>query len=154
MLNRVYYPYQVSYRCLVDRVYRPAQYLAMLASQPMYSITYHKPEKYACLTWHAGTEGMDDHDFQATLEVFAECALQHSLDRLVIDVRDFRHRPSAEVLAWRDEVTVEKYNRAGIARQAWVWPGEVSTMQPSSDARSHDERYFSSREAAVEWVCA
>ena len=60
----------------------------------------------------SGTEGMDDEDFRQTLEVFAECALQHSASKLIIDVREFRHRPSAEILAWRDEVTVPKYNRA------------------------------------------
>jgi hypothetical protein len=55
--------------------------------------------------------------------VFAEGALQHRARRLNIDVRQFRHRPSGEILAWRDEVTVPKYERAGVRRLAWVWPG-------------------------------
>ena len=123
-------------------------------TSPMYSITWHKPEKLLRLTWLAGTEGMTDEDFRETLEVFADGGIQHKAKRLVIDVREFKHRPSAEILAWRDEVTVAKYNNAGIDRQVWIWPGDVSSMKPSSENTSYDERYFSSEEEALAWVNA
>jgi len=44
---------------------------------------------------------------------------------------------------------VAKYNNAGIRRQAWIWPGDVSSMKPSSDGRSYEERYFSSENDAL-----
>ena len=121
-------------------------------TEPMYSISYHKPEQLVRLTWLAGTAGMTDEDFRETLEVFAESALQHRAKRLVIDVREFSHRPSKEILAWRDEVTVAKYNQAGANRQAWIWPGDVSSMKPSSEGRSYSERYFADEDEALAWV--
>src|SRR5689334_1405470 len=104
----------------------------MIDSPAMYSISYHKPERLVRLTWLGGTAAMTDQDFKETLEAFAESALQHRAQRLVIDVREFEHRPSREVLAWRDEVTVEKYNRAGVRKVVWVWPGSVASSMPDS----------------------
>ena len=121
-------------------------------TDPMYSITYHKTEKLARLTWLPGTEGMTDEDFRETLEVFAESARQHEAKRLIIDVREFKHRPSTEILAWRDRVTVPKYNQAGVEKQAWVWPGETSSMKPSSEGKNYDERYCSTEDEALAWV--
>jgi hypothetical protein len=124
----------------------------MTTTEPMYSITWHKPEKLLRLTWLGGTAGMTDEDFRATLEAFADAAVHHGATRLVIDVRQFKHRPSKEVLAWRDRVTVTKYNKAGAKRQAWIWPGDVSSMKPSSEGRNYEERYFSTEDEALAWV--
>ena len=95
---------------------------------------------------------MTDEDFRETLEVFAESARQHGAKRLVIDVREFKHRPSPEILAWRDAVTVRKYNQGGAKRQVWIWPGDVSSMKPSSDGKSYAEKYCSSEDEALAWV--
>ena len=123
-----------------------------MQSKPMYAISYHKPEQLARLTWLAGTEGMTDRDFQETLEVFAESALQHSAQRLMIDVRQFKHRPSSEILAWRDEVTVAKYNRAGAKKLVWVWPGNTPSNMPTSAKAQYENRYCSSEEEALAWL--
>ena len=119
---------------------------------PMYNMLWNKEEKLLTLTWLPGTEGMTDDDFRETLEVFADGAIHHNADRLIIDVRQFRHRPSKEVLEWRDEVTVAKYNEAGIKRQAWIWPGDTTGMGGSTDVRTYDEQYFSEEEQAINWV--
>ena len=118
----------------------------------MYSISYHQPERLVRLTWLAGTVGMTDQDFKETLETFAESALQHSAQRLLIDVREFKHRPSAQILAWRDDVTVAKYNRAGVKRLAWVWPGTTPSNMPTSANAKYENRYFSTEAEALDWV--
>jgi hypothetical protein len=126
----------------------------MVHSKPMYSISYHKPERFVRLTWFEGTEGMTDQDFKQVLEVFAESALQHGTERLLIDVREFKHRPSAEILAWRDEVTVAKYNRAGVKKLVWIWPGSIPSNMPSSAKAQYQNRYCSTEEEALEWIVA
>jgi hypothetical protein len=126
----------------------------MIDSAPMYSISYHKPERLVRLTWLPGTAGMTDQDFKETLEVFAESALQHHAQRLIIDVREFKHRPSGEILAWRDEVTVGKYNRAGVRKLVWVWPGDVPSNMPTSANAKYDNRYCSTEAEALAWVMA
>src|SRR5262249_24298185 len=124
----------------------------MKLTNPMYAMTWHKAEKLLGLTWLEGTEGMADEDFRETLEVFADGAIQHKATRLLIDVRLFKYRPSKEILEWRDRVTVAKYNQAGAQRQAWIWPGDVSSMKPSSEGRRYEERYFSSEAEALAWL--
>ena len=126
----------------------------MMTSMPMYAISYHKPERLARLTWLAGTEGMTDQDFKETLEVFAESALQHQAQRLVIDVREFKHRPSKEILAWRDEVTVAKYNKAGAKKLVWIWPGTTPSAMPTSAQARYENQYCSTEQDALAWVMA
>ena len=126
----------------------------MLNSTAMYTISYHKPEKLVRLTWLGGTQGMTDQDFRETLEAFAESALQHRAQRLVIDVREFKHRPSAEILAWRDDVTVGKYNKAGVRKLVWVWPGTVPSAMPTSAKAGYENRYCAAEAEALAWVTA
>jgi hypothetical protein len=126
----------------------------MMDSTAMYSISYHKPEKLVRLTWLAGTAGMTDQDFKETLEAFAESALQHRAQRLMIDVREFKHRPSAEILAWRDDVTVGKYNLAGVKKLVWVWPGNIPSNMPASQKAKYENRYCSTEAEALAWIVA
>jgi hypothetical protein len=125
----------------------------MIASEPMYTIRYHKPEKFVCLTWLPGTAGMTDQDFREALEVFAEGALRHRAERLMIDVTEFRARPSAAVMTWRDQVIVPKYNQAGVKKVAWVWPGEPGDMA-TGEGTQYTNRYFSTEDAALAWIAA
>lgn len=120
-----------------------------MLSKPLYSISYDKPKSFVRLTWLSGTEGMTDQDFKESLEVFAEGALQHHARHLLVDMREFKGRPSAEILAWRDDVTVPKYIRAGTKKIAWLWPemsGEDNT------ATEYENRYFDTEGEALAWV--
>ena len=119
---------------------------------PIYSMTYHKPERLVRLTWLAGTAGMTDQDFKETLETFAESALQHKARGLLIDVREFKHRPSPEIAAWRDEVVVPKYNRAGVKKIAWVWPGNAPSNQPATEKEKFENHHFATEAEALAWV--
>ena len=120
-----------------------------MLTDAMYSLSYHKRDKFLRLTWLSGTEGMTDQDFKESLEVFAEGALQHHASRLMVDMREFRGRPSSEILAWRDDVTVPKYVRAGTKKIAWVWPG---TTGEDNTATEYENRYFDSERQALAWV--
>jgi len=118
---------------------------------PMYSISYYKPLRLVRLTWLPGTAGMTDQDFKESLETFAESILQHSAQRLIVDMREVKSRPSPEVLAWRDDVIVSKYNRAGVRKVAWIWPG--TTGGPSTRERDKFENHYCSTESeAFAWV--
>ena len=123
----------------------------MIKNEAMYSIRYHKPERFVCMTWLPGTASMTDQDFKEALEVFADSALQHHAERLMIDVTEFRGRPSAAVLTWRDEVIVPKYNQAGVKKLAWVWPGEAGDAA-SGEGTQYTNRYFSSADEALAWI--
>lgn len=118
---------------------------------PIYSISYYKPQHLVRLTWQPGTASMTDQDFKETLEAFAESILQHSAQKLIVDMREFKHRPSPEVLAWRDDIIVNKYNRAGVKKVAWVWPG--MTGGPSTSKRDNFENHYCSTEVEAQaWL--
>jgi predicted carbohydrate-binding protein with CBM5 and CBM33 domain len=79
-------------------------------------------------------------------------ALQHRPPRLIIDMREFRGRPSNKLLAFRDDVTVPKYERAGMKKLAWVWPrADAGNMGTGA---AYDQRYFESRDEAIAWTQA
>ena len=117
-----------------------------------YSINYFKPESLVELTWLPGTQDMTDQDFKESLCVFAEGALQHRAKRLIIDMRQFKGRPSDEVGAWRDDVIVPKYEKAGVKKIAWVWPGV--SLEDVGTGSSYQQRYFEARDEAINWCVA
>jgi hypothetical protein len=124
----------------------------MALSERVYSIHHFKTERLVELTWLPGTKGMTDQDFKEDLIVFAEAALQHRASRLIIDMRQFMGRPSEEVGAWRDDVIVPKYEKAGVKKIAWIWPG-VSSDETGTGA-AYQQRYFEGRDEAVNWCMA
>jgi hypothetical protein len=126
----------------------------MIVSQPMYSMSYNKPEKLVQLIWLAGTQAMTDDDFKTALSVFAECSLQHRASGLIIDMREFKHRPGPEVQVFRDDVIVPKYVKAGVQKLAWIWPGESGDWMTEIPAGKYHNRYFDKPEQAVSWLTA
>ena len=126
----------------------------MSHSEPVYSITYHRPEELVELTWLPGTQSMTDQDFRNTLSAFAECALQHSARRLIIDMREFRYRPSPEAQVLRDEVVVPKYVKAGVKKIAWIWPGESGDSMTETADGSYENRYVDTVDEAFTWLTA
>jgi len=100
----------------------------------------------------SGNTGDDRPDFKEVLCVFAEGALQHRAKRLIIDMRQFMGRPSDQVGAWRDEVIVPKYEKAGVKKIAWVWPGVSSDEMGTGTG--YQQRYFATRDEAINWCVA
>ena len=118
----------------------------------LYSIDYYKTERIVQLTWLPGTQQLADQDFREALSVFAEGALQHRAERLIIDMRQFLRRPSDQVLAWRDEVIVPKYEQAGVKKIAWIWPGVP--QDDTGTGAGYQQRYFDSPDAGIAWLTA
>ena len=124
----------------------------MSHSTPVYSIMYRRLEKLVELIWLPGTQSMTDDDFKDTLTVFAECGLQHRARRLIIDMREFKHRPGPEVQVFRDEVIVPKYIQAGVEKLAWIWPGESGDWITKSAGGTYYNRYFDTADQALSWL--
>lgn len=85
------------------------------------------------LKWLEGSSGMTDEDFKSWLDRFSVEAEARRLPYLVINVREFRHRPGPEVGPWRDEHVIPRYNRAGVTKFAFLLP-EGSPGAASSPA--------------------
>ena len=42
----------------------------------------------------------------------------------------------------------------GAKRQAWIWPGDISSMKPSSEGKAFEEHYCATEQEALDWVMA
>jgi len=126
----------------------------MSYSKPQYSITYRGPEKLVELTWLPETQSMTDQDFKDGILAFAECALQHSARRLIIDMREFRYRPSPEAQVIRDQVVVPKYIKAGVKKIAWIWPGESGDRLTETADGNFENHYVDTVADAFAWLTA
>jgi hypothetical protein len=126
----------------------------MAISKPQYSITYRALEKLVELTWLPETQSMTDQDFKDGILSFAECALQHSARRLIIDMREFRYRPSPEAQVVRDQVVVPKYVKAGVKKIAWIWPGESGDKLTETADGNYENRYVATVDEAFAWLTA
>jgi hypothetical protein len=121
-------------------------------TEGLYALSYRKAESLVELTWLPGTTALTDQDFREVLTVFADAAVEHRAKRLIIDVRKFLSRPSAEVLAWRDQAIVPKYEKAGVRRLAWIWPG--AAVGETGTGAGYQQRYFETRDEALVWLLA
>lgn len=74
------------------------------------------------LKWLEGSASMTDEDFKGWLDRFSAEAEARRQPHLVIDVRQFRHRPGPEIAVWRDQHVIPRYNRAGVTMFAFLLP--------------------------------
>ena len=75
-----------------------------LFSHPYYTFTYDSQRKIITFTWTVETEKMQVYDYQEALHNFAGFAFDNPAHGLLVDVREFRYRPTVDLGNWRDEV--------------------------------------------------
>ena len=85
------------------------------------------------LKWVEGSASMTDDDFKAWLDRFSTEAEARRQPYLVINVRQFRHRPGPEIAAWRDEHVIPRYNRAGVTKFAFLLPEGSAGAAPAPE---------------------
>jgi hypothetical protein len=109
------------------------------------------------LRWTEGSAAMTDDDFRAWLERYAAEAEARRPANLLIDVRQFRHRPGAEVGLWRDQHIIPRYNKAGVRKFAFLLPpGSAGTVAAGNKAQAEPPgtfptAYFDDRAQIDHW---
>lgn len=109
------------------------------------------------LQWLGASEEMTEEDFRNWLSRFANEAEARRPSFLLIDIRQFRHRPGEDFGAWRDANVVPHYNRAGVTKFAmlvpagapgWMAPGRPPAPEPPG---IFPTGYFADREVIEAW---
>jgi hypothetical protein len=105
------------------------------------------------LQWLDGSADMSEDEFKGWLERYASYSEKHRAPFLLIDVRQFKHRPSEHIGQWRDEHIIPRYNSAGVKKFAFLLPAEAPanvTPAPEGPA-TFPTGYFNSREKIEQW---
>jgi hypothetical protein len=122
---------------------------------PLYTFDYDASRRILRLTWKPETKDMNLYDFQEALHNFAGFAFDHETRGMLVDVREFRYRPSPELENWRDRVISPRYVKAGLKKFAYVAaPGALEGMkgQMYGRERGFEEEYFEDEVEAIEWL--
>ena len=109
------------------------------------------------LQWLAASGEMTEEDFRNWLSRFATQAETRRPSYLLIDIRQFRHRPGDDFGSWRDANIIPHYNRAGVTKFAmlvpagasgWMAPGRPPAPEPPG---TFPTGYFADREMIEGW---
>lgn len=106
------------------------------------------------LTWSPATDHISDADFKALMARFAQTAEQVPTRYVVVDARDLHHRPDPDFDSWCDEHVIPCYNRAGVAKLAYLMrPAEAAEAEPAPEGPAKfPTAYFDSMESVQDWL--
>jgi len=128
---------------------------ATLASNAWGEIVHHKSDGILELRWLP--TAMTDGAFKATLALLALEAEKVRPSFLLIDATQFRHKPGAGVMQWRDDCITPRYGAAGTKKFAFHMPAGVPNTMESGGKEVVDSSaifptaWFSERQHALDW---
>jgi RNA polymerase sigma factor (sigma-70 family) len=93
----------------------------VLYAHPLYTFDFDASKKLLRMTWPPATASMRLDDFKEALHNLAGFAHDQPTRSILVDVRQFRFRPPAELGNWRDEVISPRLARSSrrIAGVPW-----------------------------------
>jgi len=112
------------------------------------------------LVWTDATTRMKEEQFRAALARLAGFAEEHRPQNILIDVTEFAFRPAPDMGRWRDSEIIPRYNRAGVAKFAFLVPsGAPGAMEAGGSPEpegpaAFPTAYFEGRQRALDWFAA
>ena len=113
------------------------------------------------LKWARSTADASDADLQATMQTFADEAVNRHPRTLIVDTTEFHHAWGDGVMQWRESAIIPRYNQAGVVKLAFIaspnYPGptvETGAAPAPEGPATFPTGWFKSREAAYEWLAS
>ena len=113
------------------------------------------------LRWLPTTADAADADVKATMEVFAQQAAYRHPRTLIVDTTEFHHTWGEGMMEWRDAEIIPHYNKAGVAKFAFIanpsYPGPTAEAGAAPAPEGPAEcptGWFKTREAAYQWLAS
>ena len=104
------------------------------------------------LIWKSETSSMQTSDFFKSMVRLGEIAKESDVHGLLIDIRQFKHQPTEDVVAYRKEHVIPLYNEAGIRRMAFLFPSENPGEANQNPGADYEVKRFTSENDALTWA--
>lgn len=135
----------------------PTQNATQLSQNSFLKI-FHDPDSATLkLLWLADTARMTAEDFKEGLTNTATYTEQYKTKGLLVDVEKFQFAGAMgpDLMKWRSETIVPRYNKAGLKRFAFVH-GKAFPEKPGDGDRNPGEdfftKHFALEESAMKWL--
>ena len=102
--------------------------------------------------WTSDTEDMNDDEFQFCILRYASFTMEYKVKNVLIDLTDFKFKPSEESGRFHSDFVTKIYNMIGVTKKVFVAPfmeNEVIGKEPGTD---YDNAFMKTYEAAVDWL--
>ena len=129
-------------------------------ARDQYGVVVHHPADAVLeLRWLPTTAHMRDEDWKAGLELLASQAERLRPGFLLIDATQFGHRfaDRDQVMAWRDQAIIPRYDQAGVKKLAFHMPAGFGQTMEAGAAPVHEgpasfpTAWFAERANALAW---
>ena len=102
--------------------------------------------------WTANTKDMGDHEFQYCILRYASFAMEHNVKRVLIDLTDFKFKPTEESGQFHSDYVTKIYNMIGVTKKVFVAPfmeNDIIGKEPGTD---YDNAFMKTYDEAVGWL--
>ena len=113
------------------------------------------------LTWLPTTKDATETQARDTMVLFAAETEKLRPRFLIVDTTEFAHRWADDMMAWRDQEIIPRYNAGGVTKFAFIagdgvpFPTVESGARPAPDGpATFPTGWFKTRDAAYQWLAA
>lgn len=129
-------------------------------TQQLHENSFHKilwddQSRVIGIDWKEGTSSMTDDDFKKELTLFADQVEAKKAVGMLVDVAQFRGKPTPEVNEWRVKNISGRYYAGGLRRFAFLFPeGIPAPPMQSAPGEKFATRAFNVPAEALAWLKA
>lgn len=103
-------------------------------------------------TWKPKAEKMSDRDFQYCILRYASFSMEHGSKKVLIDLSEFRFKPSEASGQFHAEYMTKIYNLIGVTKKVFVAPFMENKVVGKEPDTGYDNAFMQRYEEAVAWL--
>jgi hypothetical protein len=132
-----------------------------VASDQWGQIIYYDDWNTLELKWLPATKDATEAQARDTMALFAAETEKRKPRFLIVDTTEFFHRWADDMMAWRNQEIIPRYNAGGVTKFAFIagagvpFPTVESGAEPGPEGPADfPTGWFKTREAAYQWLAA
>ena len=102
--------------------------------------------------WKADTQDMNDYGFQYVILRYASFAMEYNIQKVLIDLTNFKFTPGEESGIFHADYVTKIYNMIGITKKVFVAPFMENKVVGKEQGTDYDNAFMKSYDEAVKWL--